>query len=335
MTKTKQWTLKSYAHPHISEDLFAIEEVDVPEIQEGEVSLKALYISVDPYMRNRLTTKKSYFAPFVLNESPDGFMVCEVVESKASELSEGDYVQASNLKWRLLQVSPAKGLTKIDKSVPPSVFLGTLGLTGLSAYLPLKNIAKPTSGEIVFVSGAAGAVGMAVGQLCKIYGCTVIGSAGSAEKVELIKKMGFDHAFNYKEREVNEALSEYAPDGVDIYWDNVGGPTLEAVLDHMRMLGRIVCCGQISQYDLTSEEKYGIKNTFQLVNKQLHMEGFLVVRWVDEFPEAVGKLAEWYKAGKLDAHETVVEGFERVPEALCGLFKGVNIGKMVVKVADV
>jgi len=256
------------------------------------------------------------------------------VESNDPELVVGDavtgfgqwnkFIAASKVSFRKIEVSDA---------VPASAYLGQVGMPGLSAYFPLEKIAKPQPDEVVFVSGAAGAVGSTVGQICKnVKGCRVIGCAGTDEKVEFLKSLGFDEAFNYNTMSVAEALDTYAPEGIDVYWDNVGGETLDEALARMKKFGRIVACGAISQYNNGTEAAYGLKNTINVVKQQLLWQGFIVTRWAEEFPEGLAELAKLVGEGKLQIKETVVNGFENIPTAFMGLFTGVNVGKMVVKV---
>jgi len=277
---------------------------------------------------------KSYSASFQVGKPMQGFCVATVLKSRYADLKEGDTVHGF-FPWRRIQEYPGEHCRKLDLSMTPgfspSVYLGVLGLTGLSAYFPVVDIAKPVEGDTVFVSGAAGAVGSVAGQIFKLMGCRVIGSAGTDEKVAHVKSLGFDDAFNYKTADAKEALTAFAPEGINIYWDNVGGPMLDLVLSLMAKYGRIVACGMISQYNKTPEERYGLKNAVNIIGLELKVQGFLLHTYLPRAAEGVAALAAWLMKGKITQHETVVEGFDNVAEALVGLFKGANTGKMVVK----
>jgi NADPH-dependent curcumin reductase CurA len=306
---------------------FSLVEVDVPDPAEGEVLIRNAYMSVDPYMRGRMNDARSYVPPFQLGEALTGGAVGQVVASRNERLPEGSWV-VHRLGWRELALSDGSGLLPFDPSLGPvSTGLGVLGMPGLTAYVGLLDIGRPVEGETVYVSGAAGAVGSLVGQIAKLKGCRVIGSAGSPEKVAWVRELGFDVAFDYRETDTREALRE----GIDVYFDNVGGPTLEAALAALRVRGRVVACGAISQYNAT-ELPQGPRNLFLLVTKRLRMEGFIISDHTDRMPAFLAEVAPWVRDGSVRYRETVVEGIERAPEAFIGLLAGENVGKMLVKV---
>jgi NADPH:quinone reductase len=314
---------------------FKWEEIPIPQPGEGEVLVKTLYLSVDPYMRGRMNDSKSYVAPFELNQPISGGVVGEVVESKAPGLGAGDIV-VGMLDWKKYQTVSAHGVKKIDPTVAPiTTALGVVGMPGLTAYFGLLDIGKPQPGETVVISGAAGAVGMVVGQIAKIKGCRVVGIAGSDAKIEyLVKQLGFDAAINYKtETNLKAALKEACPNGVDIYFDNVGGEVSDAVMTLINPHARIPLCGQIALYNM---EKVAIGPRIQpllLINKAL-IKGFIVSDYAERFEEGTRQLALWVKEGKLRYEETIVDGFENTIQAFLGLFSGENLGKQLVKVAE-
>lgn len=311
---------------------FSIENTTLPAIQTGEVLLKGLYYSVDPYMRGRMNDSKSYVAPFEIGKAITGGVVAEVVESKAANFKSGDLV-TGNFPWSTHFVLPANSLQKIDTSiVPASYYLGVLGMPGLTAYIGLLHICKPIAGETVVVSGAAGAVGLVVGQIATLLGCRVIGIAGTDEKIALLKtEYGFEDAINYKTTpDMKKAIAALCPKAVDIYFDNVGGEISDAVISNLNFNARIALCGQISLYNNT-EVAIGPRLQPMLLTRSVLMQGFIVFNYQSLFPEAIAQLKQWLQEGKLKYTETIIEGFEKLPEALLGLFKGDNKGKMIVK----
>jgi NADPH:quinone reductase len=314
---------------------FQIIEGPVPEPKMGEVLVRTLYLSVDPYMRGRMSDRKSYVPPYPLNEVITGGVIGEVIQSKASDLDEGDIV-IGNLGWKTVQAVDSTRLRKIDRTVAPiTTSLGILGMPGLTAYFGLLDIGQPKQGETVVVSGAAGAVGMTVGQIAKIKGCRVVGIAGSDRKIQyLLDELGFDAAINYKTtRDIRKALADACPDGVDIYFDNVGGEISDAVMRLLNPHARIPICGQISLYNLEKADVGPRIQPLLLVNKAL-MKGFIVSDYAARFDEGITQLAQWFKQGKLKYKENIVEGFENTIDAFLGLFKGENLGKQLVKVAE-
>ncbi len=329
---TKQIVLASRPHGAPVTDNFKSNTVELAEIQPSQVLLKSLYFSVDPYMRGRMNDAKSYTPPFALNQPISGGVVAEVLESSSEKFSKGDVVLGI-LPWMEKMVVNDKGLRKIDAAVAPlSYYLGILGMPGLTAYFGLMDIGKPKKGETVVVSGAAGAVGMVVGQIAKIQGCRVVGIAGSDEKINLLKNdFGFDEAINYKTtQDIKAALAEACPDGVDVYFDNVGGSISDAVISLINFHARIPLCGQISLYNST-ERPMGPRLQPMLLTRSVLMQGYIVSNYESRFGEGIQHLAQWVQEGKLKYTETVVEGFDKLPEALMGLFSGDNTGKMIVK----
>ncbi|MFC9468845.1 NADP-dependent oxidoreductase [Streptomyces coelicoflavus] len=311
---------------------FALVEAQVPTPGEGQVLVRNLYVSVDPYMRGRMSAAKSYAAPYELGKVMQGGAVGEVVASRAEGFAVGDHV-LHFFGWREYAALDAKNAVKVDPDAAPlSTYLGVLGMTGLTAYAGLLRTASFKEGDSVFVSGAAGAVGSQVGQIAKLKGASrVIGSAGSDEKVKLLlDEYGFDAAFNYKNGPVSEQLRAAAPDGVDVYFDNVGGDHLEAAIGSLNLNGRIAICGAISVYNNT-EPAPGPKNLARLIQTRGRIEGFLVGDHYDLQPQFVEEVGPWVRSGELKYRETVVEGIENNLEAFLGVLRGDNTGKMIVK----
>jgi NADPH-dependent curcumin reductase CurA len=305
---------------------------EIPVLKEGEILLSSKYVSVDPYLRGRMSDAPSYVEPFELNKPIASGIIAEVLESKNSNFSKGDHVSGV-LQWKETQAAKADGLIKVDPDKAPlSSYLGILGMTGLTAYMGLTEIGKPKKGETLLVSGAAGAVGSVVGQIGKILDLRVVGIAGTDEKIEMLKsEFGFDEAINYNTTEnMTEAIAKACPDGVDVYFDNVGGGISEAVLFNINKFSRTVNCGAISVYNNTELPK-SISVQLFLIKKSSSMQGFVVYDFVDKHPEGVKKLTEWLDRDKLKYTETIREGFENIPQAFLDLFEGKNKGKMVVK----
>ncbi|MET7984362.1 MULTISPECIES: NADP-dependent oxidoreductase [unclassified Streptomyces] len=311
---------------------FALVEAEVRQPGPGEVLVRNSYVSVDPYMRGRMSAAKSYVAPFELGETMQGGAVGEVIASNAEGIEAGDHV-LHFLGWREYAVVDAKQAVKVDpEAAPLSTYLGVLGMTGLTAYAGLLRTASFKEGDSVFVSGAAGAVGSQVGQIARLKGASrVIGSAGSDEKVKLlVEEYGFDAAFNYKSGPVSQQLREAAPDGVDVYFDNVGGDHLEAAIGSLNRDGRIAVCGMISVYNST-EPAPGPRNLARLIQTRGRIQGFLVGDHYDLQPEFVQEVGGWIRSGELKYAETILEGIENNAEAFFGVLRGDNIGKMIVK----
>lgn len=313
---------------------FKLVGTEMPEIQDAELLLKLKYVSVDPYLRGRMSDAKSYIEPFKLNEAMASGCIAEVIASKHESFQKGEFVSGM-LEWKEIQASKGFGLIKVDNSkVPLTAYLGVLGMTGLTAYFGLMEIGRPKKGETLVVSGAAGAVGSVVGQIGKIFGCRVVGIAGSDKKLELLtSKFGFDEAINYNtSTNLNKDIAAACPSGVDVYFDNVGGNISDKVHMNINKFGRIVVCGAISTYN-DKQIPVGPRVQGFLIKQSALMQGFIVGNYQKKFPEGMNQLAEWVKEGKINYVETIVEGFEEIPQAFIALFEGKNNGKMIVKVS--
>lgn len=329
---SREIRLKSRPEGMPAVDNFELAESILPAPSQGELLVKNLYMSVDPYMRGRMFDRKSYLPPFQIGQPLEGGSVGEVIESNNDKFKSGDLVFGM-LGWREYFVSGDKGLMRLDTAdAPLSAYLGTLGMPGLTAYCGLLEVGRPKTGQTVFVSAAAGAVGSVVSQIAGIKGCRVVGSAGSDEKVAWLKQTaGVDAAFNYKTVDnLMKTVGELCPDGIDVYYENVGGEHLEAALEHMNPLGRLVMCGMISVYN-TTQPPAGPSNLGYVISKQLTMQGFLVGNYFDRMPQFIADMGKWIAEGRIKWKETVLEGIEKAPEAFIGLFRGENFGKMVVK----
>lgn len=317
------------------EKCFKLVTSAIPRPGNGQVLLRTRFLSVDPYMRGRMHDQKSYVAPFQLNEVMNGGIVAEVIESKSQSFVKGDVV-VGNLGWQDYSIAGEKEVRKINPDIAPvSTALGVLGMTGLTAYFGLLDIGQPKKGETVVVTGAAGAVGTIVGQIAKIYACRVVGIAGSDEKTKyVIDELGFDAAINYKKNsDLRNALKKACPDGVDIYFDNVGGNISDAVLSLINNNARIPLCGQISLYN-ERHLPMGPRIQPQLLTHSALMKGFIVRNYASRFDEGIRQLADWLKEKKLKYTENVVNGLENAPKAFIGLFAGENLGKQLVKVSS-
>ncbi len=313
------------------EDLFEVAETSIPDPADGQLLIRNAYFSVDPYMRPRMNDVRSYVAPFTLGEAMTGGAVGRVEVSRSHRFAEGDWV-LHQLGWREWALSDGSALRKLDPTIAPiSTALGVLGMPGFTAWFGLFVLGQPSEGETVLVSGAAGAVGSAAGQMARIAGCRVLGSAGSEEKLDWCAQLGFDAGFNYREQSPRHALAELAPDGIDIYFDNVGGEHLEAAIGALRTHGRVVACGSISRYN-DAEPTPGPRNMFMVVTKRLRLQGYIITDHFDRFQEFAQQAGEWVRDGRLQYRETVVEGIDNAPRAFLGLLRGENIGKMLVKV---
>lgn len=334
MVMNKRIVLASRPKGMPSMDNFRFEEAPLPEPIKGQASVRTLYISVDPYMRGRMNDTKSYVPPFPLNQVIAGGSIGQVVVSRDDSLKAGDIV-LGQWGWQQYTVTDAEHLRAVNPKLGPiTTALGVLGMPGLTAYFGLLDIGRPRDGETVVVSGAAGAVGMIVGQLAKISGCRAVGIAGSADKVAyLTDELGFDAAVNYKTADLAGQLAQACPQGVDIYFDNVGGEVSDAVLGLINKGARIPLCGQISLYNLERQDIGPRIQTQLLINSAL-MKGFIVGQYAPDFPEAIAELSRWVAEKKIKYSETIVEGFEKTPSAFLGLFSGENTGKQLVKVAD-
>src|SRR5882757_3671565 len=334
MTQTgREVHLASRPHGEPTHANFTLVETDVPDPVDGQVVVRNTFFSVDPYMRSRMSSAKSYAAPYEVGQVMHGAAVGEVVASASDTLKVGDSVTHA-LGWREYTVADSNEFRKIDPTLVPSesAYLGILGATGLTAYVGLLDIAELKKGDVVFVSAAAGAVGSVAGQIARLRGASrVIGSAGSAAKIAYLKdKLHFDDAFNYKDGRVHEQLKNAAPEGIDVYFDNVGGDHLEAAIDSFNLYGRVAVCGAISMYSAT-EPVPGPRNLGQLVAKRLTIRGFLVFDHFDRRAEFAREVGGWLRDGSIVYDETVVEGIDNAVDAFLGMLRGDNIGKMVVK----
>ncbi|MFJ5707701.1 NADP-dependent oxidoreductase [Streptomyces sp. NPDC093105] len=329
---SREWHLVARPHGWPVPADFALREVPVEAPAEGRILVRNLHFSVDPYMRGRMNDVKSYIPPFKLDHPMDGGAVGVVVASNAEGFAEGDHV-LHGLGWREYAAVPAEHATKVDPELAPlSTYLGVLGMTGLTAYAGLFETASFKAGDAVFVSGAAGAVGSQVGQLAKLNGASrVIGSAGSDEKVKwLVEELGFDAAFNYKSgRSVRDQLREAAPDGIDVYFDNVGGEHLEAAISSLNVHGRAAICGMIAQYNDT-EPVPGPRNMAMIIGKRLRLQGVLVGDHYGLQQQFVEEVGGRLRAGELKYRETFATGIENGVDAFLGLLRGDNTGKMIV-----
>ncbi len=314
-------------------DDFELGEVEVGQPHAGEVQVRNLYMSVDPYMRGRMYDRPSYVPPFNIGEAMEGGAVGEVTASQDPGFQTGDLV-SSMLGWRESFNAPGAALQKLDThGLPPQAFLGVAGMPGLTAYVGLLHVATVKQGDTVFVSGAAGAVGSTVCQIAKIKGATVIGSAGGAEKTAYLREIGCDAVIDYKaEPDLAQALKRAAPQGINVYFDNVGGSHLEAALTAAKPFARFAMCGMISAYNDTTPTP-GPSNMAFIVGKRLKVQGFIVSDHQDLMPQFHRDMAEWIGSGRVRWRDTVDEGIEAAPEAFLKLFSGENIGKMLVKLA--
>src|SRR4051812_18383539 len=329
-TSSREIHLASRPHGWPTSENFRTVEVDLPDPGQGEVLVRNTFMSVDPYMRGRMNDVKSYVPPFQLDAPLDGGAVGEV-QASGADFAPGDVV-LHRLGWRDHVVLAAEHARKVDAGgLPESAFLGVLGMPGLTAYAGLLDVAGLQEGDVVFVSGAAGAVGSLAGQIARLRGNTVIGSAGSAEKVaHLVDDLGFDAAFNYKDGPVAEQLAAAAPGGIDVYFDNVGGEQLEAAIGALNRNGRVALCGAISGYNAT-EPPRGIRNMALAIGKRLTLRGFIAGDHVGRLGDLHAEIGPALRQGRVQFRETVAEGLDNAPQALIDLLRGANVGKMVVK----
>ena len=331
MNKTIVLEKRPFGKPALSD--FKLINEELPALHVGEVLLKTLYVSVDPYLRGRMNDVKSYVPPFELGKPIKSGIIARVTASNLAEFKVDDIVSGL-LDWKEYQVSNGLGLIKVDPEIASlTAYLGILGMTGLTAYLGLTKIGDPQPGETLVVSGAAGAVGSIAGQIGKILGCKVVGIAGTDEKVnELKSSFKFDDAINYKTTpDLKAAVAAACPNGVDIYFDNVGGEISDAVLANINEHARIALCGAISLYNET-KQPLGPRVQPIMITKSATMSGFIISDFAEKFPTAINILASWLKEGKLTYTETIVEGFDNIPKAFLDLFEGKNNGKMIVKI---
>ena len=312
---------------------FELADVTLAKPGQGQLLVQNLAMSVDPYMRGRMRDVKSYSAPWQIGEVMQGGAVGRVIESRHPGFAAGDLV-SSNLGWREAFLSDGAGISRIaDPVAPPSAYLGVLGMPGMTAYVGLLHVAALKAGETVFVSGAAGAVGSLVGQIAKIRGCTVVGSVGSADKIDYCRGIGFDHVFDYHAGDLPGQLRRAAPEGLDVYFDNVGGDHLQAALGAMRVNGRLALCGAIANYNATAPVP-GPNNLMLAIGQSLTLRGFIVSRHEDLRADFMRDMSAWVTSGQVKYRETRYEGLAQAPQAFIGLFSGANTGKMIVHLAD-
>ena len=319
---------EGYPEPHH----FRLEEVAIPQPREGEALVRTIWLSLDPYMRGRMREGPSYAAPVEIGGVMTGGVVGRVVESRTPELAVGDIVEGS-LGWQEYAVAGPGALRIVDESLAPiSTAIGVLGMPGMTAYFGFLDVGKPEVGDTVVVSAASGAVGQVVGQIARIMGCRVVGTAGSDDKVDfIVNELGFDAGINYKTEDVDAALAAACPNGIDVYFDNVGGFVTDAVMQQINVHARISVCGQISQYNLPTPE-LAPRNMGLLIQKQARMEGFLVFNFAHRHEHARQRMAAWIRSGDLRYREDVVEGLENAPAAFIGMMTGENFGKLLVRV---
>jgi len=332
MPTNKAWTIASFPTGWVSEDNFKLVESPVPAPKAGDVLVKNLWLSLDPYMRGRLSQQKSYVKGVEIGDVMTGETAGEVLESKHPGFARGDTVTTPS-GWQLYGCVPGEQLTKVDASkVPLSYFLGCLGMPGRTAYFGLKDIGAPKPGETVVVSAASGAVGTVVGQLAKAWGARAVGIAGGPEKCAWVKdELGFDACVDYKAGNLYRDLKEVCPKGVDVYFENVGGEILDTLFRLMNFRSRMVVCGLVSEYNAT--EPYGVKNFRSILVNRIKVQGMIVFDWLDRYAEGNKALADLVVAGKLKYRESVLEGIEAAPAGLVGLLKGKNFGKQLIKLA--
>ncbi|RNJ26224.1 NADP-dependent oxidoreductase [Halosegnis longus] len=333
--ETRQWTLASRPTGEPTIENFELQSVELDDPGQGEVLVHTLYQSVDPYMRGRMRDAESYADPWEVGDPMRAAVVGEVVESAHPQFEQGDVVQAEEGLWAEHAVLDGDSLRPARTGAAPvSTALGVLGMPGVTGYWGILDVGSPQPGDTVVVSAAAGAVGSVVGQVAKLGGCDVVGIAGADEKLEwLTEDLGFDAAINYKTENVHKRLREET-DGVDVYFDNVGGEVTDAVWDLLNVRARVVVCGQIALYNAT-EVPTGPRKLAKLIETRATVEGVLVRDYgPEQWGEALQQLGEWVATGEVDYRENVVDGFENAPDAFLGLFEGVNIGKQVVKVSD-
>ena len=325
----RAWHLKSRPSGMPTHDNFELKDTVLPDVSEGHIRVRNRWLSVDPYMRGRMNDVKSYVPAFQVGEPMDGGAIGEVIESKAEGFAPGDLVQHMS-GWRDEAVVPARTAQKLPNlGVPPEQFLGVLGVTGITAYFGLLDAASAKEGDIVFVSAAAGAVGSVVVQVAKAKGMTVIGSAGGPEKCEFVRSLGADHVIDYKAGPVLKSLAAAAPEGIDVYFDNVGGDHLDAALAIARNNARFAICGMIEGYN--TGQPTSLRFIMRVIAARIRLKGFIVFDYFPRMAEFYAEMGPWVANGTVKSRETVVDGLENTPDAFLGLFKGENTGKMLVK----
>ena len=325
----RAWHLKSRPSGMPTADNFELKEVELPPLADGQVRVRNLWLSVDPYMRGRMNDVKSYVPPFAVGGPMDGGAIGEVVESRVDGLKPGDLVQHMS-GWRDEAVVPARMAQKLPElGAEPQLFLGVLGVTGMTAYFGLLDAAAAKDGDVVFVSAAAGAVGSAVVQIAKAKGMSVIGSAGGAEKCDFVRSLGADEVVDYKAGPVLKGLAAAAPDGIDVYFDNVGGDHLDAAFALARNNARFAICGMIEAYN--AKEPMSFRFIQRIIAARIRLKGFIIFDYFPRMAEFYGEMGPWVANGTVKSRETVVDGLENMPDAFLGLFKGENTGKMLVR----
>ena len=325
----RAWHLMSRPQGLPTDENFALKDIDLPPLSEGQVRVRNQWLSVDPYMRGRMNDVKSYVPPFQIDQPMEGGAIGEVVESKAEGFAPGDRVLHMG-GWRDEAVLDARTVNKLpDLDAEPQAFLGNLGVTGATAYFGLLDVASAKPGDVVFVSAAAGAVGSAVVQIAKAKGMTVIGSAGGAEKCDFVHSLGADQVVDYKAQPILKGLAAAAPDGIDVYFDNVGGDHLDAAFALARMRARFAICGMIEGYN--KAEAASFRFIMRVIAMRIRMQGFIVFDFQSRMGEFYREMGELMASGQLKSQETIVNGLENMPQAFRGLFSGENVGKMLVR----
>jgi hypothetical protein len=325
----RAWHLKSRPEGMPTADNFELRDIELPPLGDGMIRVRNHWLSVDPYMRGRMNDAKSYVPPFQLDQPMDGGAVGEVIESKAEGFASGDPVLHMG-GWRDEAVVPAQAARKLPElGAEPQQFLGILGTTGATAYFGLLDAASAKEGDVVFVSAAAGAVGSAVVQIAKAKGMSVIGSAGGKEKCDFVRSVGADQVIDYRAAPLLKSLRQAAPDGIDVYFDNVGGSHLDAALAAARNNARFAICGMIEDYN--TGQPTSLRFIMRIIAARIRLQGFLVFDYQSRMDDFYRDMAAWLKSGAVKSRETVVEGLEQTPEAFLGLFKGANVGKMLVR----
>ena len=332
----RQWLLAKRPHGMVGEQNFEYREVPRPEPGDGEFLVRNLYLSFDPTQRGWMEDRPSYLPPVQIGEVMRAGSVGQVVASNHPDYAVGDLVQGTG-GWQDYFVSSGGGIMGVNKlpaGVPPSWFLGVLGVTGMTAYFGLLDLGQPKAGDTVLVSGAAGATGSVAGQIARIKGCRVVGIAGGPQKCAwLTEEARFDAAIDYRNEDVDARIGELCPQGVNVYFENVGGPILEAALNHLAMRARVVMCGGISGYN-DAEPAPGPRNLMNLVIQRARMEGFIVIDYMHRFAEVMPEMIGWVRSGEISHAEDIQEGFENIPVTLTRLFEGKNLGKQLLKLAD-
>ena len=328
----RAWHLMSRPQGLPTSDNFALQEIALPPVGDGQLRVRNTWLSVDPYMRGRMNDVKSYVPPFQLGEPMEGGAIGEVVESKAEGFAPGDLVQHM-AGWRDEAVIDARSANRLPElGAPPEQFLGVLGVTGMTAYFGLLDAASAKEGDIVFVSAAAGAVGSVVVQVAKAKGMTVIGSAGGAEKCDFVRALGADQVVDYKAGSVLKSLAAAAPDGIDVYFDNVGGDHLDAAFALARQNARFAICGMIEGYNAATPMSF--RFIMRVIAMRIRLKGFIVFDYFPRMAEFHAAMGPWLASGAVQSRETVVDGLEAMPQAFLGLFEGANVGKMLVRLSS-